>query len=352
MEQVFDARYPRSNTPLKQPAGKEQENLSISGATLMHLPAQQPFRLELCWLRSQAFRWRERNGWYYGVVKDHPIKVRPAGDGIEFHSNVPEASLKSHVHTYFRLEQDIKPVHDALRQADATMRRLVEQYGYVRILRQDPWECLVSYICSQNNNIDRIASIADMLAGKYGDPSVLDGVPCNSFPSPQRLFEVGETELDGLGLGLNRGSLIWTVARDVTEGRLDLNALSRLPYEPYERSKSLLMIYKGIGPKIADCVCLFALDNAEAFPVDRNITAGLLEHYGKQWIREKSTPVLSLWAQQYSDGDARRSRRIDDSRQHAAGTWARKYFGAAHAGYASQLLFCDRIQGTGTDAQY
>ena len=284
----------------------------------MHLPARQPFRLELRWLRSQAFRWRERNGWYYGVVKGHPIKVRPSGNGIEFRSNVPAGPLQSHVQTYFRLDQDIKPVHDALRRVDATMRRLVEQYGYVRILRQDPWECLVSYICSQNNTIDRIASIVDMLACKYGDPSVLDDVQCNSFPPPQRLFEAGETELNGLGLGLDRGSLIWTVARGVTEGRLDLNALSRFPYA---RSKCLLMSYKGIGPKIAGCVCLFALDKAEAFPVDRHTAAALSEFYGKKY-RSGAKNVRLL-------------------------QWAREHFGADHAGYASQLLFYDRIQRTG-----
>ena len=202
------------------------------------------------------------------------------------------------------------------------MRRLVEQYGYVRILRQDPWECLVSYICSQNNNIDRIASIADMLAGKYGDPSVLNGVPCNSFPSPERLLEVGETELNGLRLGLGRGSLIWTVAKDVTEGRLDQNALSHLPYE---RSKNLLMNYTNIGPKIADCVCLFALDKAEAFPVDRHAADALSEFYGKK----------------HSSG-GKNVRLLQ---------WAREHFGATHVGYASQLLFYDRIQGTGTAAQ-
>lgn len=288
----------------------------------MYLPAQQPFRLELCWLRSQAFRWRERNGWYYGVVKGHPIKVRPSGDGIEFRSNVPEESLQSHVQTYFRLDQDIRPVHDALRRVDATMRRLVERYGYVRILRQEPWECLVSYICSQNNSIDRIAGIVDMLADKYGDPSVLDGVPCNSFPPPQCLFEVGETELNGLRLGLNRGSLIWTAARDVTEGCLDLNALSRCPYE---RSKSLLMRYKGIGPKIADCVCLFALDKAEAFPMDRHIAAALSKFYGKKHRSGAKNVGLPRWA--------------------------REHFGPDHAGYASQLLFYDRIQRTGAAAQ-
>ena len=279
----------------------------------MYLLAQQPFKLQLAWLRSQAFRWVEREGWYYGVVGGHLSKVRQSGDGIEFRSCAAEESLKAHVESYFRLNQDIRPVHEALRQVDRAMAGLVDRYGGMRLLRQDPWECLVSYICSQNNSIDRIAGIVDLLANRYGDPLSLDGVRVNTFPSPQRLAEVGSAELDGLNLGLRRGCRIYQVARAVTEGDLDLDALSRLPYA---QAKNQLMSYDGIGPKIADCVCLFSLDKPEAFPVDRHIAAALWEHYGKK----------------YTSG-AKNTRLLD---------WARYYFGA-HAGYAGQLLFYDQL---------
>ena len=168
----------------------------------MFLPVQKPFRLELGWLRPQAFRWLERDDWYYGVVNAHPIKVRQSGGGIEFRSNVAEESVKPHVESYFRLHQDIWPVHAALRQVDRTMAGLVDRYGGMRLLRQDPWECLVAYICSQNNSIDRIATIVDLLAYCYGDPLTLEGVRLNTFPSPQHLAEAGRAELDGLKLGV------------------------------------------------------------------------------------------------------------------------------------------------------
>ena len=205
-------------------------------------------------------------------------------------------------------------IHDGLRRVDSNMARLVEQYGAMRILRQDPWECLVSYICSQNNNIDRIAAIIDLLALNYGDPLALDGVRLNSFPSPQRLAEVGRVELDRLNLGLGRGGRIHQVAKEVTEGNLDLGGLSRLPYV---QAKDRLMSYDGIGPKIADCVCLFSLDKPEAFPVDRHIAAALREHYGKK----------------YTSG-AKNAKTLE---------WARDYFGP-HAGYAGQLLFYHQLQ--------
>ena len=153
-----------------------------------------------------------------------------------------------------------------------------------------------------------------MLADKYGDPQIPDSVKLNSFPSPQRLLEVGETELNGLRLGLKRGNRIHAVARAVTEGDLDLNTLRR---SSYAQAKGRLMNYGGIGSKIADCVCLFSQDKAKAFPVDRHIAASLWEHYRKKHTSgEKNVKLLE---------------------------WARDYFGP-HAGYAGQLLFYDQLQ--------
>lgn len=81
----------------------------------MFLPAQQPFGLELGWLRPQAFRWLEKDGWYYGVVNGHLIKVRQSGSAVEFRGNVAEETIKPHVEFYFCLYQDIRPAHEALR---------------------------------------------------------------------------------------------------------------------------------------------------------------------------------------------------------------------------------------------
>ena len=278
----------------------------------MHLPAPQPFKLEPGWLQAQAFRWCEGDeGWYYGFVNGEPIKVRNSGDGIEFRSEASEVSLESDVRSYFRLDQDITPVHDALRRAG--LGELVDEYGGMRILRQDPWECLVAYICSQNNKIERITEIVDKLASFYGEPRTLDGVKLNSFPSPERLAEVDEKELEGLRLGLSRERRIHAVARDVAGGNLDLDALT---HSPYLMVRGGLMSYEGIGPKIADCVCLFSLGMDEAFPVDRHIENGLKAHYGMSYTAGAKNARLMQWV--------------------------REHFGD-HAGYAGQLLFLDQL---------
>ena len=171
----------------------------------------------------------------------------------------------------------------------------MDDYGGMRILRQDPWECLVAYICSQNNKIERITEIVDKLASFYGEPRTLDGVKLNSFPSPERLAEVDEKELEGLRLGLSRERRIHAVARDVAEDNLDLDALTRLPYLMVRGG---LMSYEGIGPKIADCVCLFALDKGEAFPVDRHIENGLEAHYGMSYTAGAKNARLMQWTRE------------------------------------------------------
>ena len=283
----------------------------------MHLTAAaQPFSLKLEWLQSQAFRWTEHDdGWCYGFVSGHLIKVKQSEGGIDFHSEASEESLAPRVRDYFRLDQDIAAVHAALRRDDK-MAPIVDKYGHIRVLRQDPWECLVAYICSANASIPRITDIVNKLAERYGDPLTLEGVTRNSVPPPEQLVQAGEGELQSLGFGLNKGHRIYKAAKAIIDGELDLAALADAPYP--EARKALMTLY-GVGPKIADCVCLFALDKPEAFPVDRHIRNGLKQYYSEEigtGASRASNPRLSRWA--------------------------REYFGD-HAGYSGQLLFLDRL---------
>ncbi len=281
----------------------------------MFLKAAQPFELKLDWLQAQAFRWSEPNGdgWYYGVVHDSLIRVRNSGDGIDFESDASDEALGPHVVRYFRLDQEISTVHTTLRKADDTgeMSRLINEHGGMRILRQDPWECLVAYICSQQNDVDDIAKIVTEIAEHCGTTVTLHGVTRHAFPSPRRLEALGTEELTKLAPGLGRGGRIHVVASDVVAGDLDFHALSRMPHS---QARAVLMSYDGIGAKIADCVSLFALDKPEAFPVDRRIERGL-KPYG----------------QKYTDGAPN------------AGLmrWVRRTFGP-NAGYAGQLMFLDQ----------
>ena len=282
----------------------------------MFLRARQPFKLDITWLQGQAFRWEQRGDWYYGFVGGALIRVRNLDDGLDFESDVPEESLKPQVERYFRLDQDIGQVHDALRGRDdeGTMDGLIHEHGGMRILRQNPWECLVAYICSQNNGVPGIKKIVDSIANKYGTRLSMGGVPLHAFPPPQRLAAVSPETLKKLAPGLNRAERIREVATHITEGSLDLVALARMPH-PHARA--VLMSYADIGEKIADCVSLFSLDRPEAFPIDANIGKGLKKHYGKTYSTSGANSGLMQWV-----GET---------------------FGE-NAGYAGQLLFLDQLK--------
>lgn len=277
----------------------------------MYLDAPRPFRLECDWLNAQAFRWTERDGWFYGIVGGHLIRVRNAdGDRIEFEGG----ASADDVERYFRLDQDIAAVHDALIEADPEhMPRLIKNHGYIRVLRQDPWECLVAYICSANASVDSIRVKLNKLADCYGDTLTLNGVSCHAILSAEQLAKAGVDGIEQLKLGLSRiPRTLHKVATDVTTGKLKMSELASLPHA---KARERLKKYPGIGPKIADCVCLFSLGKDDAFPVDTNIGAALDEYYGKKFTPGAENVGLL--------------------------EWARETFGD-HAGYAGQLLFLDQ----------
>ena len=196
---------------------------------------------------------------------------------------------------------------------DAKIARLMEKYPHLRVLRQpDPWECLVAYLCSANNNVARISAIVESVAEKLGDTVKLDSETRHAFPTPRQMLAAGAEPLDALRLGLGRPAKIIEAAERISDGTLDLDDLSQ-PEVSYAEAKRRLRGCRGIGDKVADCIALFALDKREAFPVDRWIGRAVARHYfpGQQ---PPSGHHLVMWAQ---DG-----------------------FGK-HAGYASQLLFLE-----------
>lgn len=236
----------------------------------MHVAAEGPFTLNIEWLRPQAFRWRQQDDWFYGIVGGELIRVRQSGDGLEFEGAGSEEALAPKVARYFRLDEDVSVIQAALADRDSVLKRLQKEHRGLRILRQDPWECLVSFICSQRTRVEGTATLLDKLAREYGKRRTLGAVEVYAIPTAKKLSEAGESALKELGLGLNRSSTLWNVGNDVALGKLDLDALRRLSYQ---KARERLKAYPGIGEKIAGCVCLFALEKGNAFPIDRNVQA-------------------------------------------------------------------------------
>ena len=259
---------------------------------------------------GQSHRWQREDDWFYGVVRGQFIKIRQDGPRIEFHSQPgSEEELVPLLQSYFRLDDDLEEIYREISQ-DPQVGEMVCRYPGLRLLRIEPWECLVSFICSANSNIPRIHQNMESLAKTFGEPIEMDGKVRHIFPTPGQLAEGGEKELRRLGLGF-RAPYVDKASIMVLEGRLDL---ARLVQMPYLEAKTKLMECPGIGPKVADCIAVFSLEKLEAFPID-------------VWIRR----ALGEW---YFPGQKPPPDRVMLE-------WAQGHFGR-YGGYAQQYLFHGR----------
>ncbi|MEW6082902.1 MAG: DNA glycosylase [Bacillota bacterium] len=206
---------------------------------------------------GQCFRWSREGDSYTGVVGGRMLRVRLAEEGLE--ADPPTACDTAR--RYFHLDLDYAKIERALVERDPVLERAVHFASGLRILRQDPWETLVSFIISANNNIPRIRGIIKRLSQGLGEHL---GGPFYSFPGPQRIACLDQGDLRALGLGF-RAPYVLDAARMITDGGLDLEDVGRLE-GPEARER--LMRVSGVGPKVADCVLLFSMGKYEVFPLD------------------------------------------------------------------------------------
>ena len=268
-----------------------------------------PLDLASTLFSGQAFRWREEDGWFRGVVSGNVVWLRETPGGVEFRGGPDgEASLAPLLRDYLCLDIDLVGVYEAM-SVDGRLRAAVKRHHGMRVLRQDPWECLVSFICSSASNIPRITRNIESICETFGRRIEGDGCAGHAFPSPAELAECTAELLRGLGLGY-RAEYLASTARRVASGEVDLAGLREASYET---ALDALTSLDGVGDKVANCVMLFSLDKPMAFPVDT-------------WIDK----AIHEW---YLDGArvSRKNMRL----------WAMDYFGG-YAGYANHYLFHDR----------
>ena len=285
------------------------QSTPVTGPSIVHVPAKGPFNLEHTLQSGQTFRWRPKDGWHYGVVGRSVWKVRQARQGLDFSSYPePPEAIRPYVRRYFRLDDDLNQIYARLGK-DERVAGAIKQYRGLRLVRQDPWECLVTFMISSFSNIRRIAKHIEDMSRLYGDQVTMDGVALHTFPTAGQLAELGEEDFRTLGLGY-RARYLARLGEFFATGRTDLMELRGAPYQ--EAKDALLGIY-GVGEKVADCVLLFSLDKLEACPVD-------------VWVRR----VLTEW---YFPGQKVTDRILRE--------WAASWFGQ-DAGYAQQYLFHQR----------
>ncbi|MGA2788247.1 MAG: DNA glycosylase [Verrucomicrobiota bacterium] len=280
---------------------------------------------------GQAFRWQFQDGSWTGVIGRHWVRLTQKRDGIRAETAGPVHGwqwLRDYLQTDVDLDAVLKTFPD-----DAPMRDAVAACRGLRVLRQDPWECLASFILSSTKQIVQIRQIVTLLCERFGEPIPVLGLkngragsplpavfssdeprrgrsdaPYHSFafPTPQRIAAASESELRSCKMGFRAPHLL-AAARRIAEGKFDLERLRQLPLAG---ARAELTTLRGVGDKIADCVLLFAYGFDSAFPVDVWVERALRELYFPR-------------------------RRVGDKRlRHFAVT----HFGP-HAGYAQQYLF-------------
>lgn len=260
---------------------------------------------------GQVFLWEKYDNSWYGIHGDQIIKFTQSDGHLEFWS-FPEDKLCDQ--KIFRLDDDIKEIFESISH-DPLVRSLIKTYPGLRLIRQDPHQCLFSFVCATNTNIPMIRRMLYNMTRKFGRHTRVDGRDFFTFPSAADIDRASLDELRSCGLGY-RTKAIKGVADAITSGRLDFDSLKKASY--YESKEELLQIY-GIGNKIADCVLLFSLEKLEAFPIDVWIARALVNHYS--WLHKIKfgNNIAPYQYEQLSEG-------------------ARKYFGR-YAGYAQQYLY-------------
>ncbi len=233
-------------------------------------PRPEFFDLRAIFDCGQCFRFEEIGpGLFEGVVGKRALRLRQTADKITLFG-ADASDFSGEFRRYFALDADYRAIRAELSDRAGGNGFFLEAMDYgagIRILRQDPWETLCSFILSQNNNIPRIKKLVASLSSAFGEPISAFGKIFYTFPTPQALLFAGKEKIFAQKTGFRAGYLA-DAAQRVASGELDLPGLECLPTE--ELISSLMRI-RGVGRKVASCTALFGFGKTDAFPVDVNI---------------------------------------------------------------------------------
>lgn len=268
------------------------------------------FDLHLSCHCGQAFRWR-RSGCQgeveEGVVRGKLLRLEQSSDVLLIHPPVDDDVVEI-VINYFRLDLPHAPIEQAIAATDGIMQKAVERSCGLRVVVQEPWECLISYIISARNSVRQISRTVERIAQRWGAP-ICDrsgGSVRHAFPGPEEMLCATVEDLKACKTGF-RARSIWEAVHRVASGEIDLDMIASLDYP---LAKKELIRFRGVGEKVADCVLLFSMGKYEAFPVD-------------VWI-ERAVRHLYFGGEEISHREIRK--------------WAARKFGGI-AGHAQEYLF-------------
>ena len=265
------------------------------------------FSLKYTLESGQSFRWNRIDDTYYGVVEGRILKLQQKSTStimIESSRVEDEEIITKSLFHYLDLNRELASILTAVR-VDGYIAKAIDCFWGMRILNQELWETIASFILSQNNNISRIRSIIHTLSEKFGQKIDFNGYINYTFPTPTSLADAGIEEIFSCGTGY-RAKYLWNAATKISDGELLLDMVKRMHYI---EARNELIKLEGVGEKVADCICLFSLGHLEALPID-------------VWIKRIFEQIYLL-----------KKATASEIRQ-----FANNYFGE-NIGYAQQYLF-------------
>lgn len=226
---------------------------------------------------GQCFRWQKENdGSYTGVIKYGVVNIKKDDDKVVISGSF-DANDKEKICDYFDLNSDYASIKRKLELNDENMKKAIE-YGYgIRILNQDSWEMLISFIISAANNIPRISKTIENISRAYGQKITWNEKDYYKFPTPKELSKATVEELRALNLGF-RDKYVYNATKMVCAGEVNLEEIEKMNYKD---AKKELMKIQGVGEKVADCILLFSMRKRGAFPVDTWIKKVMSQLYNE-----------------------------------------------------------------------
>ena len=248
----------------------------IQSGNAIVLKGAEEFEPKNIFENGQCFRWtKEEDGSYTVVAMKRVINVKKDGNEIII-DNCSVADFNDIWYRYFDFDRDYVSLRKELSLVDDHLLAATEFAQGLRILRQDVFEMVISFIISANNQIPRIKKAVDMLSELCGEPiGVYRGKMRYAFPSVEAIANISDENLAAIKIGF-RAPYIVKSARMILDGEVDLKSLDKLEYE--QACKELVKLV-GVGPKVADCILLFGNGRDIAFPVDTWVIKFMNEYY-------------------------------------------------------------------------
>lgn len=269
---------------------------------------------------GQYFLWEKRENSWYGIYEDSILKITPFLDknkiNYEFDSFPKIENWEQDV---FRLDDKYDQIINEISRKDIMIKNLTKQHKGLRIMRQKPIQCIVSFLCSSNNNIPRIRLMLRNLSRVFGKTLEWNGSIFHTFPSIENITSVSQAELLQCGLGY-RATYVHNTMRAILNQEIDMKMIENTDYT---QSKQEIMKLSGVGEKIADCILLFAFDKLEAFPIDTWIIKILREYLNKMLVFSPDTKIND---------------KISPTQYKVVSKKIRDHYGK-YSGYAQQFLY-------------